>query len=220
MKIIVALDFKTQEEAFTLLEDLDPQKWILKVGLEMFSRFGPDFVHALHQKGYLIFLDLKFHDIPNTVAQAINALTALPVWMINVHASGGLAMMKAAREALNALGKNRPLLIAVTVLTSDALSTQESQRVGDLALLAMEAGLDGVVCSAFEVPLVKKLCGPSFLTITPGIRLDADAHHDQKRVATVQEAVDLGSDYLVIGRSITKAADPKKIIDHLLGFID
>lgn len=222
--LIVALDFPNRTQAMTLVQQLDPSLCCLKVGSEMFTALGPDFIQDLAGRGYKIFLDLKFHDIPNTVAQACMSAAKLGVWMINVHASGGLAMMKAAVAALDSCEESRPLLIAVTVLTSmdsselPAIGVEHSaeQQVSRLAMLAKQAGLDGVVCSAHEVPLVKQQCGEEFLTVTPGIRLPGDALDDQSRVMTPEQAVKLGSDYLVIGRPITRAPDPAKTVQSIL----
>lgn len=222
--LIVALDFDNQREALALIDTLDPASCALKVGNEMFTRFGVDWVRLLIAKEFRVFLDLKFHDIPNTVAQACKAAADLGVWMTNVHASGGEAMMNAAREAIEPFGAQRPVLIAVTVLTSfsqaclDVLGVNKSieQQVVDLALLARRSGLDGVVCSPHEVSILKKQCGNSFLTVTPGIRLDGDDKGDQHRIATPNQAIALGADYLVIGRSITRAKDPTEVIRRVL----
>lgn len=221
-KVIIALDYANESEAFNLVNQLDPTLSALKVGSEMFTLFGQDFVRELVQKGFKVFLDLKFHDIPNTVANACKAAAELGVWMINVHASGGLNMMKAAKEALSSL-QNPPLLIAVTVLTS--MSEEElsfmgikkglEQQVKDLAFLAKQAHLDGVVCSAHEVPMIKDYCGKSFLTITPGIRLNEDKADDQVRIMTPKDAIALGADHLVIGRPITKAENPLAILKSI-----
>ena len=224
LKLIIALDISDQSEALALVHKLDPKRCALKVGSEMFTLFGPDFVRQLVQLGFKIFLDLKFHDIPNTVAQACRACAELGVWMINVHATGGLAMMQAAKGALEPYGEKRPLLIAVTVLTSMVaqdlpaigLNSSVEQQVGCLAKLAYETGLDGVVCSAFEVPMIKALCSQSFLTVTPGIRLPGDKADDQSRIMSPSHALELGSDFLVIGRSITKAQQPAQVVDRLL----
>lgn len=223
-KLIIALDFDNQPAAINLVDQLNPTQCALKIGSEIFTRFGPDFIHSLVVKKFKIFLDLKFHDIPTTVAQACKASADLGVWMLNVHASGGLAMMNAAREALASYGSSRPLLIAVTVLTSmssaDLLATgiQESveKRVSTLARLAHEAGLDGVVSSALEVPAIKAACGQNFLTVTPGIRLASDTQDDQVRTVTPTSAIQAGSDYLVIGRPITRAAFPAQVVHELL----
>jgi orotidine-5'-phosphate decarboxylase len=226
-KLIVALDFSSQRQALELIEQIDPNSCALKIGSEMFTLFGTDFVKNLVKRGYKIFLDLKFHDIPNTVANACRSAAQLGVWMINVHASGGLTMMKAARAALDSYGKERPLLIAVTVLTSmDTLTLSQigvdslvELQVSRLANLTHEAGLDGVVCSAFEVPSIKLRFGSDFLTVTPGIRLSGDDVDDQSRVMTPEQAAKLGSDYLVVGRSITRAPEPGKIITAILSLL-
>ena len=182
----------------------------------MFTLFGPQLVRNLQQRGFDIFLDLKFHDIPNTVAKAVAAAAELGVWMVNVHASGGPRMMTAAREALLPYGKEQPLLIAVTVLTSMeqaelqavGIDTPLQQQVLRLASLTRECGLDGVVCSAQEAATLKAALGREFKLITPGIRPADSERGDQRRVLTPQEACQQGSDYLVIGRPITQAADP------------
>jgi orotidine-5'-phosphate decarboxylase len=224
MKLVVALDGIDEPTALAWADAWDPEWCALKVGHESFTRFGPSFVRALVAKDFNVFLDLKFHDIPNTVASACKAAADLGVWMLNVHAVGGLAMMQAAREALESFGNSRPLLIAVTVLTS--LGVDDLASVGinkplleqalSLAQLAQQAGLDGVVCSALEVPELKKVCGQDFLTVTPGIRIQGDATHDQVRCVTPEQAAELGSDYGVIGRSITRAIDPLKQLQGLL----
>ncbi|CDZ79169.1 Orotidine 5'-phosphate decarboxylase [Legionella massiliensis] len=226
-KLIVALDFADQNEALTLVEQLDPTDCALKVGSEMFCLFGTDFVRRLVKMGFKIFLDLKFYDIPNTVAQACRACAELEVWMINVHASGGFNMMQAARKAIESFGGNRPLLTAVTVLTSMGpqdlpaigLHSPIDEQVERLAQLTLSAGLDGVVCSAYEVPLIKKVCGQSFLTVTPGIRLSGDNKNDQTRVMTPDQAIGLGSDFLVVGRSITAAEKPAQVVEDILAMI-
>lgn len=223
MQLIVALDGVDETTALTWADAWDPTWCALKVGNESFTRFGPSFVRALIAKDFKIFLDLKFHDIPNTVASACKAAADLGVWMLNVHAGGGLAMMQAARHALNVYGDTRPLLIAVTVLTS--LAPDDLAAIGInkplleqaklLAKLAQQAELDGVVCSAREVPDLKAACGQDFLTITPGIRIQGDAINDQVRCVTPEQAAKLGSDYGVIGRSITRAADPTEQLRSL-----
>ncbi|KTC69282.1 orotidine 5`-phosphate decarboxylase [Legionella birminghamensis] len=222
-KLIIALDFAEKQDALDLVEQLDPSQCALKVGSEMFTLLGTDFVSLLVDKGYKVFLDLKFHDIPNTVAQACRSAAQLGVWMINVHASGGSQMMVAARDALEG-SRIKPLLIAVTVLTSmneqsfSTLGVSESieRHVQRLASMACAAGLDGVVCSAFEVPQIKQICGESFLTVTPGIRLASNSHDDQSRVVTPVEAIQLGSDFLVVGRPVTKAAEPARVVKAIL----
>jgi orotidine-5'-phosphate decarboxylase len=215
-RVIVPLDFPDAEAALALAARLDPGLCRVKVGKELFTAAGPDIVRRLHDKGFQVFLDLKFHDIPNTVAGACRAAARLGVWMMNVHASGGEAMMKAAREAI-AGSARPPLLIGVTVLTS--LDDAALERIGfrgkahavvqRLAALTRDCGLDGVVCSAQEAPALRKLAaGQSFALVTPGIRLAGAAADDQSRVVTPQEAVRLGADYLVIGRPITASPDP------------
>jgi orotidine-5'-phosphate decarboxylase len=224
MKLIVALDVDDEKTALAWADAWDPTWCALKVGHEAFTRFGPGFVRALVQRGFDVFLDLKFHDIPNTVAAACKSAASLGVWMINVHASGGLAMMQAARHALDDFGASRPKLIAVTVLTSFesrdlktvGVDVALDEQVTRLALLAREAGLDGVVCSALEVPHLKAQCGADFLTVTPGIRLAGDASNDQVRVVTPEKACALGSDYGVMGRSITRAPDPTEQLKAVL----
>lgn len=214
-KIIVALDYADATSALKLVSKLDPTLCRLKVGKELFTAAGPQLVEALVNKGFDIFLDLKFHDIPNTVAKACKAASRLGVWMLNVHASGGLAMMQTARDAINE-NSPIPLLIAVTVLTSmdqpTLNQTGANGSVGDqvlrLANLAQQAGLDGVVCSAQEAALLRNTLGTEFCLVTPGIRpADAKAD-DQSRITTPAEAMRLGANYLVIGRPITQAADP------------
>lgn len=214
--ILVALDYDNKNHALQLIDQLDPNMCRLKVGKEMFTLFGPQLVKDIHDRGFDLFLDLKFHDIPNTVAKAVAAAAELGVWMTNVHASGGLAMMEAAKKALQPYGKDAPLLIAVTVLTS--MSDEDLKLIGidvpafehvqRLAKLTKQAGLDGVVCSAQEASVLKSLLGQDFKLITPGIRPVGSDVGDQHRVMTPPEALAAGSDYLVIGRPITKAPDP------------
>lgn len=227
-KLIIALDFDDQLKAMNLVEQLDPTLCALKVGSEMFTLLGPQFVRSLVERQFKVFLDLKFHDIPNTVARACKVSADLGVWMLNVHASGGFVMMKAAHDALQSYGAARPLLIAVTVLTSMSakdlleLGIQDDleKRVAVLAGLAQDAGLDGVVSSALEVPAIKAFCGSKFLTITPGIRFGSDSSSDdQSRVITPEQAIQAGSDYLVIGRPITRAEQPANVIRQLLSMI-
>jgi orotidine-5'-phosphate decarboxylase len=215
-KVIVALDYADKAEAMAFIQRVSPDLCRLKVGKEMFTLFGPEFVRGLVEKGFDVFLDLKFHDIPNTVAKAVAASAELGVWMVNVHASGGLRMMTAARQALLKYGAEAPLLIAVTVLTS--MEQEELEQIGvsgslqdhvlRLARLSQQAGLDGVVCSAQEASLLKQRLGDNFKLVTPGIRPAGAALGDQRRVLTPVEACAQGSDYLVIGRPITQASDP------------
>lgn len=219
-KIIVALDYDNKKKALSLVDQLDPKLAALKVGKEMFTLFGPKFVKKLVKKDFNVFLDLKFHDIPNTVAKACCAAADLGVWMTNVHASGGTKMMETAYKALEYYGKESPLLIAVTILTSmdetnySALGYKKSlsQQVVALANLTKNAGLDGVVCSAWEAQQLKLELGQEFKLITPGIRPAASDKGDQTRVMTPNEAIQAGSDYLVIGRPITKADNPLKAL--------
>ncbi|ACJ29235.1 Orotidine 5`-phosphate decarboxylase [Shewanella piezotolerans WP3] len=221
--ILVALDYDNRNDALQLIDKLDPNMCRLKVGKEMFTLFGPQIVTDIHSRGFDLFLDLKFHDIPNTVAKAVSAAAELGVWMTNVHASGGLAMMEAAKRALEQYGDKAPLLIAVTVLTS--MSDDELQLLGvnvpaaehvqRLAALTQRAGLDGVVCSAQEASLLKEKFGHEFKLITPGIRPIGSDKGDQHRVMTPPQALAAGSDYLVIGRPITKAFDPLKALQEI-----
>ena len=215
-KIIVALDFPSQNPALELVDKLDPGKCRLKVGKELFTRSGPQLVEGLQKRGFDVFLDLKFHDIPNTTSAAVAAAADLGVWMVNVHASGGEKMMTACRERLEGFGADRPLLIAVTVLTSMnaddlvgiGITDSPEAQVSRLATLTKNCGLDGVVCSAQEAPKLKVEQGADFKLITPGIRpLTADKG-DQQRIMTPTDALKAGSDYLVIGRPITQASDP------------
>ena len=221
--VIVALDNLAVDAALALADKLDPKLCRLKVGKELFTRSGPTIVQALQQRGFDIFLDLKFHDIPNTTAQAVLAAADLGVWMVNVHASAGYEAMSLAKQKL-VEGNYETLLIAVTVLTSingatlsqigvtDALDDQ----VNRLALLTQQSGLDGVVCSAQEAKVLKKLCGADFKLVTPGIRMLEDSADDQHRICTPKQALDDGSDYLVIGRSITQANDPAVKLQTIL----
>ena len=214
-KIIVALDFPAEAPALALVERLDPARCRLKVGKEMFTRAGPAFVRRLVDSGYEVFLDLKFHDIPNTVAAACDAAADLGVWMMNLHASGGRRMMEAAREQLSQRG-DAPLLIAVTVLTSlDAADLEQigcagepEERVLRLARLTRDAGLDGIVCSPREAATVRRQIGDELILVTPGVRPASAATGDQKRVMTPADAIAAGANYLVIGRPITAAPDP------------
>jgi orotidine-5'-phosphate decarboxylase len=217
--IIASLDFSNATAALACADQLDPTLCRVKVGKELFTAAGPAMVEALMQRGYEVFLDLKYHDIPNTVAGACAAATRMGVWMINVHAAGGRRMLEAAADAVaknTVTGRDKPILVGVTILTS--LSAAELPEIGlaadvdaavtRYAALAHSSGLDGVVCSAQEAPAMKRAHGQSFVLVTPGIRLADDAVGDQSRVVTPVDAIGMGSDYLVIGRSITAAADP------------
>ncbi|GLX86517.1 orotidine 5'-phosphate decarboxylase [Thalassotalea loyana] len=222
-KVVVALDFNKQADALSFIDKIQPSDCRLKVGKEMFTHFGPEFVKTLSNRGFDVFLDLKFHDIPNTVAKAVSAAADLGVWMVNVHASGGQKMMEQAKLALEAYGKDSPLLIAVTVLTS--MSREDLQGIGidmdpqehvlRLANLTKKSGLDGVVCSAMEAEMLKQNLGEDFKLVTPGIRPAGSSVDDQKRIMTPKQAVDVGVDYLVIGRPITKADDPHAVLTQI-----
>ena len=221
-RIVVAIDVAEPEAALALAARLDPKLCRVKVGKELFVASGPDVVHRLQERGFEVFLDLKFHDIPNTVAGACRSAAKLGVWMLNVHASGGEAMMRAAREAIENVARP-PLLIAVTILTSLAdealrqvgFAGTAAENVERLARLARASGMDGVVCSAQEAPQLRRATGEDFTLVTPGIRLAGDAKGDQSRVVTPVEAVRLGADYLVIGRPITQAADPAATLESI-----
>jgi len=215
-KVFVALDYGNAADALALVQRLDPRQCGLKVGKELFVTAGPEPVRRMVERGFAVFLDLKFHDIPNTVASACAAAARLGVAMVNVHASGGRAMLAAAREAVDRAIARPPLLIAVTVLTSltdgDLADIGYSASTQDIALclarLTRACGLDGVVCSAQEAPALRSGLGPGFKLVTPGIRLADSVKDDQARVVTPEAAVRNGADYLVIGRPITQAADP------------
>ncbi|MBU2882341.1 orotidine-5'-phosphate decarboxylase [Psychrosphaera sp. B3R10] len=214
--IVVALDFDNKKETTDLVDRLDPSLCRLKIGKEMFTHFGPTFVTEIQNKGFDVFLDLKFHDIPNTVAKAVKAAADLGVWMVNVHASGGGKMMDAAKTILQPFGNDAPLLIAVTVLTSMSdddlielgITRTPREQVNFLAGLAHKYELDGVVCSAQEAQMLKQNYGANFKLVTPGIRTADASVDDQKRIMTPQKAVAAGSDYLVIGRAITQSSNP------------
>ena len=218
-KIIIALDYPNAAPALALADRLEPSLCRLKVGKELFTATGPSLLEKLMQRGFEIFLDLKFHDIPNTTAQACKAAASLGVWMINVHALGGRKMLEAAREAI-ARSEEQPKLIAVTVLTSMAqpdlaeigINATSADMVLRLATLARDSGLDGVVCSAQEAALLRKHCGNEFCLVTPGIRPASASRDDQSRVMTPQAAMQAGSSYLVIGRPITQAVDPLRAL--------
>jgi orotidine-5'-phosphate decarboxylase len=214
--IIVALDYPNQSQAMALVDRLDPSLCRLKVGKELFTATGYHFVETLVRRGYAVFLDLKYHDIPNTVASACSVAADLGVWMVDVHISGGRAMLEAARQAVESNGAVRPKLIGITVLTS--LSEADLAEVGligplpqaveRLAALAHDCGLDGVVCSAAEADRLRARHASPFLLVTPGIRLPGAVRDDQVRIVTPEDAIRRGSDYLVIGRPITQSPDP------------
>ena len=219
-RVIVALDFASADAALAFAARLKPESCRLKVGKELFTAVGPALVEKLVQRGFDVFLDLKFHDIPNTVAGACRAAAQLGVWMLNVHALGGRAMLEAAREAMTA-SRQPPLLIAVTLLTSMAerdlvdvgIVGEPAAAALKLAQLAQASGLDGVVCSAQEAQLLKRECGSKFVLVTPGIRLSAGTADDQRRIMTPAAAIATGADYLVIGRPVTQAPDPVAVLD-------
>ncbi len=215
-KIIIALDVSSIKELERLLKMLSPHVRIFKAGMELFYSCGPKLIDIIKKYDKEVFLDLKFHDIPNTVKNSAKAATRLGVFMFNVHASGGSAMMKAAiegaEEESEKLGIDRPRILGVTVLTS--MEAKESQ-VLSLAKSAKEAGLDGVVASPKEAAIIRKEIGKDFLVITPGIRPEGTEAQDQKRIATPKEAFQAGADYIVIGRPITKAKDPVKVLEGI-----
>ena len=219
-KIIVALDYEKEAEALALVDQIDPSLCRLKVGKEMFTTLGINFVKQLHQRNFDVFLDLKYHDIPNTVARAVRSAADLGVWMVDLHASVGLRMMEEAKRILEPYGKDAPLLIAVTVLTSMedldllqiGINASPMEQVLRLAHLTQRAGLDGVVCSPQEVEILRNACGEEFKLVTPGIRPIGADFGDQRRVMTPTAAIRAGSDYLVIGRPITKADNPAEVL--------
>lgn len=225
-KVIIALDMEDITQLNAIVNQLNPAECRLKIGKTLFTRFGPEWVKQLHLQGFEIFLDLKFHDIPQQIYGACLAAAELGVWMLNVHALGGLAMLKAARSAVDKAAENLktpPKLIGVTLLTS--LGANDLAQLGiqgsvddtvmRLAKLCADAHLDGVVCSAKEAVMLKKAFGAGFLCVTPGIRLPEDDKDDQQRVTTPQEAIAAGSDYLVIGRTITYSASPSKVLHQI-----
>ena len=222
--VIVALDYAERSRALAFADEVSPADCRLKIGKEMFTRFGPELVAMLQQRGFDIFLDLKFHDIPNTVAKAVAAAADLGVWMVNVHAGGGERMMTAAKKALAPFGDRAPKLIAVTVLTSMAdedlaalgIPFTAREYAGRLADLASRCGLDGVVCSAREAEEFKQRFGAGFALVTPGIRPEGSDAGDQRRVMTPAAARRAGVDYMVIGRPITQAARPAEALQQIL----
>jgi orotidine-5'-phosphate decarboxylase len=225
--IIVALDYPTLEQALACARQLDPAVVRVKVGKQLFTSVGPAVLAQLHDLGFDVFLDLKFHDIPNTVAGAVGAAADLGVWMVNVHASGGRRMMEAAVDAVAKRG-NKTQLIAVTVLTSmdqsdlTELGIKESpaDRVMRLATLAKSSGMDGIVCSAQEATLLSRQFGRDFSLVTPGIRLPEDEAGDQRRVVTPWDAIDGGSTHLVMGRSITGSSSPTAVVEKIVARLE
>ncbi|CAM7818837.1 orotidine-5'-phosphate decarboxylase [Atlantibacter hermannii] len=222
--IVVALDYDNRDKALAFVDRIDPQDCRLKIGKEMFTLFGPQLVRDLQGRGFDVFLDLKFHDIPNTTAKAVAAAAELGVWMVNVHASGGARMMQAARDALTPFGKDAPLLIAVTVLTSMeasdladiGITLSPAEHAERLARLTQQCGLDGVVCSAQEAVRFKSELGRSFQLVTPGIRPEGSEAGDQRRIMTPQQAQQAGVDYMVIGRPITQSTNPSQTLRDIL----
>ncbi len=222
-KIIIALDYKDEASTMALVDQLKPSLCRLKVGKELFVRCGPGLVEKLIHKGFDVFLDLKFHDIPNTVAAACQAAADMGVWMVNVHASGGRNMMMAAREAIEQ-SAHKPLLIGVTILTSLSrsdiaeigLDIEPAEQVLRLAKLAKKSGLDGVVCSPLEVQTLKQEVSKDFILVTPGVRPAGSDTGDQQRIMTPAQALSAGSDYLVIGRPITAAENPIKALKSII----
>lgn len=226
--IIVAVDFADTKSAWNFIDKVEPKDCRLKIGKELFTHAGPTFIKEIQQKGFDVFLDLKFHDIPNTVAKAVAAAADLGVWMVNVHASGGARMMEAAKDALYSFGNDAPLLIAVTVLTSmDSTDLKEIgihlsplEQATLLATLTKNCGLDGVVCSAKEVQSFRTRLGSDFKLVTPGIRPVGAGADDQRRIMTPQRAQAAGADYLVIGRPITQSQDPAQTLASILSTLD
>ncbi len=223
-RLIVALDYPGEQQAIDMASRLDPGSCQVKVGKELFTSSGPTVVRRLIDMGFGVFLDLKFHDIPNTVAGAVLAASEMDLWMLNVHALGGLDMMRAARAALDQVHpEKRPLLIAVTLLTSMGtsdlhglgISGSVEDQVVHLAQLAAQAGLDGAVCSAREAAALKAACGEDFATVTPGVRPAGSESGDQLRIVTPAQAIAWGSDFLVVGRPITQAKDPAAVVNDI-----
>lgn len=218
--IVVALDYPTMAQSIEMAKRLDPNQCRVKVGKELYTTSGPAILDSLHALGFEVFLDLKFHDIPNTVANAVSVAAKAGVWMVNVHASGGRRMMEASANALQQLPNNNTLLIAVTVLTSMdqsdlveiGIDATPEQHVKRLAALAKSSGMDGVVCSAQESKMLSTELGKDFVLVTPGIRPTGSDQGDQKRIMTPTDAMAAGSHYLVMGRPITQAADPIAVL--------
>ena len=228
--VIVACDFSSKEQVFSFLDKFTEEKPFVKIGMELYYAEGPEIVRQIKARGHKIFLDLKLHDIPNTVKKAMAVLSRLDVDMCNLHAAGSSNMMKAALEGLTREDGSRPMLIAVTQLTSTDEETMKKELLIDMPLdevvmsyahTAMEAGLDGVVCSPLESGKVHERCGEGFVTVTPGVRFADGDVGDQKRVTTPAKAKELGSDYIVVGRPITAAADPvaayKRCVKEFIG---
>ncbi len=226
--VVVALDYPHRDLALEFVDQIDPRYCRLKVGKEMFTICGPEFVRDLQQRGFEIFLDLKFHDIPNTVAKAVAAAADLGVWMVNVHACGGERMMTAARKALEPFGRDAPLLIAVTVLTSMTaedliqlgITISPAEYAAQLAALTKKCRLDGVVCSAHEAVNIRQISGTDFILVTPGIRPAGSHADDQRRIMTPQQAMRAGIDYMVIGRPVTQSVHPAATLQAILASLE
>lgn len=223
--VIIALDFPGKKETLEFLDKFIKRKPFVKIGMELFYSEGPDIIREIKKRGHKIFLDLKLHDIPNTVESAMRSLAKLNIDMCNVHASGTVEMMRAAMRGLTSESGSRPLLIAVTQLTSTSEEVMQKElliseslinTVKKYAMNAKEAGLDGVVCSPKESKIIHEYCGADFLTVTPGIRFADAAKDDQVRITTPLEAKKLGSDFIVVGRPITKAEDPVSVYERCL----
>lgn len=222
--VIVAMDFDDQDPVLNLLPQLDPNACAIKIGITLFTRYGPALVEHVQSQGFKVFLDLKFHDIPMQVAGAVKSAADLGVWMLSLHASGGPAMLREAKAVLAPYGDKAPLLMAITLLTS--LDADAVKAIGyaqaletsvlQLARLAEEASVDGVVSSAHELAALRNTCGPNFKYLTPGIRLESVRGEDQVRVMTPRQALAHGSNYLVIGRPITQAANPAEALNKIL----
>ncbi len=219
-RLIIALDVPSLGEAERLVRVLRPSVRWFKVGSELFTAAGPAAVALVHAYGGSVFLDMKFHDIPNTVAGAISSAARIGVAMANVHVAGGEAMLRAAAQAAGQGTKRRVLLIGVTLLTSEQADSRSSERVVQAARLAHDCGLDGVVASALEARAVKQACGEPFVVVTPGIRPDALAEDDQRRTAGPAEAIRLGADYLVVGRPVTRAVDPARAVQPIIADVE
>jgi len=228
-KLIIALDVSTETEALGLVQELSGLAVLYKVGLQLYSNTGPDIVRRLAKSGAGVFLDLKFHDIPNTAARASEAVTGLGAFMFNLHAAGGKKMLAAAaratRERARSLGVAAPLMVGVTVLTSMSegelhqelgVARPLPEQVAALATLCRESGLDGAVASAREIPWIRRACGRDFIIVTPGVRPAGVMQNDQERIVTPSQALALGADYVVMGRPVTAAADPRQALARLL----
>lgn len=225
--IIVAIDFSKTQDAWNIIEQLNPSDCRLKIGKDLFTEGGPDFIKKVITKGFDVFLDLKFHDTPKTVANAVKSVADLGVWMTNVHASGGSKMLQAAKDALYDFRNDAPLLVAVTVLTSMdehdlteiGINTTPLEQATRLAIMSKNYGLDGVVCSAKEVQSFRIRLGSDFKLLTPGIRPLGTTADDQTKIMTPQRALAAGSDFLIIGRPITQAADPYAALQNIISSI-